>query len=94
MTRRMSESGARVFAAAVVGGFVAGFALWSREQHARRRDLFSRRPLQRLAALGYLAGRRDADTARVLREYVRWEPRADLRNRATRLLVRTERDLV
>jgi hypothetical protein len=83
-----------LLAAGLVGGFVAGFVVWSREQVAQRRGLFSDRPLRRLAALGFLAGRPTVDTARVLRDYVRWEQRADLRRRATRLLARVERHLV
>jgi hypothetical protein len=84
----------KMAAVGLVGGFVAGFVVWSREQVSHRRDLFSSRPLRRLAALGYLAGRPSAETARLLQDYIRWETRPDLRRRATRLLGRVERQLV
>ena len=85
--------GARLMVVGVVAGFAAGFSLWSREQFRHRRNLFSKRPFRRLAALGWLGGHVKPDTARVLREYVRWEPRADLRRRGRVLLARVERDL-
>ena len=81
------------FAAGFLGGFAVGLVLWSREQHARRRDLFSTRPLRRFAALTYLRGQRTPETAHLLHDYLRWEQRADLRRRARRLLDRVERHL-
>jgi hypothetical protein len=89
----MSGHASRFAAAGFLGGFIAGAVLWSREQHLRRRDLFSARPLRRLAALGYLSGRPTAGTAQVLRDYVRWEQRPDLRRRANLLLHRLEQHL-
>lgn len=83
----------RAAAAAILGGFVVGFAFWSREQVARKRDLFSPRSMRRLAALGYLAGHATPETVQLLREYVVWETHAPLRARAVRLLRRVERDL-
>lgn len=96
VVRRLSPAPHRTrdLALGILGGFVAGFALWSREQATRKHDLFSTRPLRRLAALGYLAGQPTGETVRLLREYVRWETRRDLRVRAVRLLSRVERDLV
>ncbi len=35
-----------------LGGVAIGVVVWSRQQHRHRRDLFSRHPLRRLAALG------------------------------------------
>lgn len=75
----------------VLGGFVAGFALWSRQQHADRQSLFSRNPVRRLAALGHLRTRPDEQTVTLLREYLAWEPKPELRRRARRLLRRVER---
>lgn len=75
----------------VLGGFVAGFALWSRQQHADRQSLFSRNPVRRLAALGYLRTQPDEQTVMLLREYLAWEPKPELRRRARRLLRRVER---
>lgn len=77
----------------VLGGFVAGFALWSRQQHADRQSLFNRNPVRRLAALGYLRTQPDEQTVTLLREYLAWEPKPELRRRARRLLRRVERSI-
>ena len=79
--------------AGLAGGLTAGVLLSSAAQQAFRRDLFSRHPLRRLAALGYLAGRPSLATARLLREYIAWERRPTLRGRAVRLLQQVERAL-
>jgi hypothetical protein len=83
----------RLAALGFIGGFAAGLLLWSREQHARKRDLFSTRPMRRYAALSYLRGQRTPETASLLQDYIRWEQRADFRRRARRLLDRVERQL-
>jgi hypothetical protein len=83
----------RLVAIGFLGGFAAGVVLWSREQHARKRDLFSTRPMRRYAALSYLRGRRTPETASLLRDYIRWEQRDDFKRRARRLLDRVERQL-
>ena len=83
----------RMIALGFLGGFATGLLVWSREQHARRRDLFSVRPMRRFAALSYLRGQRSPETASLLRDYIRWEPRHDLKRRARRLLDRVERQL-
>jgi hypothetical protein len=69
--------------------------LFVRDQMSRhRRDLFSSRPLRRLAALGYIAGRPPAvESVRLLRDYIAWEPQPLIRSRATQVLARLERDL-
>lgn len=85
--------GQRLAAVGFVGGFAVGVLLWSREQHARRRDLFSTRPMRRFAALTYLRGQRTPETASLLQDYIRWEQRPNLRRRARRLLDRVERQL-
>lgn len=68
------------------GGLLTGALAWSSAQHAYRRDLFSRHPLRRFAALGHLAGHPSIATAHLLREYIAWEPRPKLRGRAVRML--------
>jgi len=83
----------RLVALGFFGGFTAGLLLWSREQHARKRDLFSPRPMRRFAALSYLRGQGTPETASLLRDYIRWEQRDDLKRRARRLLDRVERQL-
>jgi hypothetical protein len=84
---------ARMIALGFLGGFATGLVLWSREQHAHKRDLFSARPMRRYAALSFLGGQRTPETASLLMDYIRWEPRNDLKRRARRLLDRVERQL-
>lgn len=81
------------FAVGVIAGLIVGAVAWSGAQHAYRRDLFSRHPLRRFAALGHLAGRPSVATVQLLREYVAWERRPSLRARAVRMLRQTERAL-
>lgn len=76
-----------------LGGVVAGAIVWSAQIHRSRRELFSRRPWRRLAALGYLAGRPGLDTVGLLTDYVRWEQHGPLRKRGERLLKRMQRHL-
>ena len=80
----------RLLTAGFVGGMLAGMILWSMQMQRCRRDLFSARPMRRLAALGYLTGMRGADTLRLLTEYVRWETNPALRRRAERLVNRLQ----
>ena len=88
-----SLRGSRFAAFGFLGGFAAGLLLWSREQHTHKRDLFSARAMRRFAALSYLRGQRTPETASLLRDYIRWEQREDLKRRARRLLDRVERQL-
>lgn len=76
-----------------LGGVAAGSLMWSRMQRQYRRNLFSKSPLRRVAALGYLRARPTLNTAQLLREYVAWEPRAILRQRGVRMLKRLEATL-
>jgi hypothetical protein len=55
--------------------------------------LFSRSPVRRLAALGYISGRPGIDAVRLLTEYVSWERRAVLRRRGEKLLRRMQTEL-
>jgi len=77
----------------VLSGFLTGFTLWSRQQRADRQRLFSSSPVRRLAALGYLRTQESEQTLALLREYVAWEPRPELRRRARRLMRRIERTI-
>ena len=79
-------------AATAAAGAVA--ALIVRDQMARhRRDLFNSHTLQRLAALGYLAGRpASVDHITLLRDFISWEPRWLLRRRAAAILRRMEEE--
>ena len=49
--------------------------------------------MRRLAALGYLRSQADEQTVALLREYLAWESKPELRRRARRLLRRVERTL-
>jgi len=62
-------------------------------QRQYRRNLFSRSPIRRVAALGYLRARPTVNTAQLLREYIAWEPRTMLRQRGVRMLRRLEATL-
>ena len=73
-----------------LGGLAAGLVLWSLQVQRSRRDLFSKSPVRRLAALGYLGGQPGVETARLLTDYVRWEKRPALRKRGVELLRRMQ----
>jgi hypothetical protein len=81
----------------VAGGLVAGISAgWFLAQHRltyHRRDLFSPRPLRRLAALGFLAGQNEVETVRLLRDYLAWERQPMLRRRAEAIVRRMEETL-
>jgi hypothetical protein len=76
-----------------LGGVAAGTLMWSRMQRQYRRNLFSKSPLHRVAALGYLRARPTVNTAQLLREYIAWEPTRMLRQRGARMLKRLEATL-
>jgi hypothetical protein len=69
--------------------------LFVRDQMSRhRRDLFSSRPLRRLAALGYIAGAPPSvDAIRLLRDYIAWETQPLIRRQAVQVLEKMERSL-
>ena len=72
---------------------LVGLIVWSQQTRRYRRDLFSRRKLRRLAALGYLRGQHTPDNVRLLRDYVNWETHAKLKRRGLRILRRMEESL-
>ena len=82
-----------LFAGGMTAGVVAGWVFAQRRLSSHRRDLFSPRPLRRLAALAYLAGEGDVETVRLLRDYLAWERQPMLRRRAEGLLRRMEASL-
>lgn len=87
-TRRAKWDETKAVTAGFFGGLIIGLLVWSAQMQRCRRDLFSRSPVRRLAALGYLGGRPSVETARLLADYARWERRPALRRRAERLLRR------
>jgi hypothetical protein len=82
-----------LFAGGAVVGAATGWVLAQRRLTFHRRDLFSPRPMRRLAALGYLAGQGDVETVRLLRDYMAWERQPVLRRRAETILRRLESNL-
>ena len=94
MTGRRVRSRGRLFAAAFVGGAVAGMVLWSIQLRRSRRDLFNTNPIRRYAALGYISAEPTIESAQILRDYIRWEKKPVLRRRAERVLGRMQARLV
>jgi hypothetical protein len=78
------------FAGGAAVGLAAGWLLAQYRFARHRADLFSAQPLQRLAALGFLAGQLGVDTVRVLRDYLAWETHPVLRRRADSIVRRME----
>ena len=76
-----------------VSGLAVGMLAWSWPLEAFSRNLFSRSVVRRFAALGYLSGRPSVDTARLLRDYIRWESHPLLRRRGEQVLRQVERYL-
>jgi hypothetical protein len=89
---RLRTAGITVIAAAAAGAIAA---LIIRDQMTRhQRDLFSPRALRRLAALGHVNNvRASVDTIRMLRDFVAWEPRRMLRERAQSIVSRMEEEV-
>ena len=82
----------RIHPTAVTAGFLGGLVLvtvvWSTQIRRSRRELFSKNPVRRFAALGYLGGQPGLETARILTDYIGWERDVTLKRRAQRLLRR------
>jgi hypothetical protein len=91
MNRTLKTAGITILAAAAAGAIAA---LIVRDQISRhQRNLFSPHVLRRLAALGHM-NRADAsvDNIRLLRDFIAWEPRKLLRDRARSIVARMEAD--
>jgi hypothetical protein len=89
MNRTLKTTGIALLGVATVSALAA---LVIRDQLDRhQRELFSPSPLRRLACLGHMA-RADAtvDNITLLRDFVAWEPRKLLKNRARVILKRME----
>lgn len=89
MNKKLRITAITVVAAGLAG---AALALIVRDQMSRhQRDLFSPSALRRLAALGHMSGQpATVDNITLLRDFVAWEPRRLLRNRARTIVQRME----
>jgi hypothetical protein len=84
---------AMCFALAGLVGSAAGWVLAQRYLERHRAALFSPKLRRRHAALGYLVGHPDAETLRLLRDYLVWERHPVLRRRALRVVRELEHAL-
>ena len=93
MSNRLRTAGITVLAATAAGAIAA---LIIRDQVTRhQRDLFSPRALRRLAALGHVNKvPASVDTIQMLRDFIAWEPRRLLRERAQSVVSRMEEEVV
>lgn len=92
MNKQLKTAGITILAAAIAGGIAA---LIIRDQiHRHQRNLFHPRSLRRLAALGHIHREpASVDTVRLLRDFIAWEPKGLLRERARVILARMESEL-
>jgi hypothetical protein len=89
MNRTLKIAGIALAAVAAAGGFAALLVRDQIERH--QRELFSPYPLKRLASLGHLArSEPTVSNIHLLRDFVAWEPKRLLRNRAAVILKRME----
>ena len=89
----MNRTG-RITWVALLAAAASAAALVVRDQFSRqRRNLFNPVALRRMAALEHMARQAPTvDTINLLRDYITWEPRRALRNRAISLVERMERE--
>ena len=89
MRRKWKTAGITILAAAAAGAVAA---LVIRDQMSRhQRNLFSPHVLRRLAALGHMnRAQASVDNIRLLRDFIAWEPRRLLRDRARLIVSRME----
>ncbi|MGB0544581.1 MAG: hypothetical protein ACPGPI_12815 [Longimicrobiales bacterium] len=81
MDRSLKTAGLTVLAAAAAGAIAAMIIRGQITRH--QRDLFSPRAFQRLAALGHISREpASVDLIRLLLDFISWEPRQMLRDRA------------
>ena len=91
MNRTLKTAAVTILAAAAAGALAA---LVIRGQiHRHRRELFNPRAFRRLAALGHMSREpASVDAIRVLRDFISWEPRQALRDRAQAIVDRMMSD--
>jgi len=89
MNRTLRNTGIVLAGVAMAGALAALLVKDQMDRH--QRNLFSPYPLKRLACLGHMA-RSEATVSNIhlLRDFVAWEPKRLLRNRARVILKRME----
>jgi hypothetical protein len=90
----MAKISLKAVGAGFAGGVMVGLIVWTQQTHRDRYNLFSASAWRRLAALGHIGGTESAQNVVLLRDYVAWETRPELRRRGERLLRRMEQSLV
>lgn len=91
MSRNLKLVGIIALAVASAGAIAVLVVRDQLDRH--QRDLFSPSPLRRLASLGHLAGAEPTvDNIMLLRDFLAWEPKQLLRNRASVILQRMEEE--
>jgi hypothetical protein len=89
--KKLRAAGLTVLAAAAAGAVAALIIRGQISRH--RRDLFSPRAFKRLAALGHISREpASVDLIRLLRDFIAWEPRKMLRERAQAIVDRMLED--
>lgn len=89
MNRTLRNTGIALLAAAATGALAALFVRDQMDRH--QRNLFSPRAFKRLAALGHISREpASVPTIRLLRDFIAWEPRKLLRERAAAIVDRME----
>lgn len=84
---KLKTAGFTVLAAAAAGAVAAWIIRGQISRH--QRDLFSPRAFKRLAALGHISREpASVDLIRLLRDFIAWEPRKMLRERAQNIVDR------
>ena len=92
MNKKLKRVGLVTLLVVLAGGVAVLVAHDQMTRH--QRDLFSPRVFRRLAALGHMArARASVNTVNLLRDFMAWEPRKLLRDRARAIVSRMERDL-
>ena len=87
MDKRLRTAGLTVLAAAAAGALAAMIIRGQITRH--QRDLFNPRAFKRLAALGHISREpASVDLIRLLRDFIAWEPRKMLRERAQAIVDR------
>jgi hypothetical protein len=91
MDKRLRTAGFTVLAAAAAGALAAMIIRGQITRH--QRNLFSPRAFKRLAALGHISRESaSVDLIRLLRDFIAWEPRRMLRERAQAIVERMMED--